>query len=215
MLHFRFLGIPVTVQPFFWLTLVIIGALNTSGLMQDNSPLAMLLIALFVIAGFISILTHELGHALMARLFGSPVEIVLQAFGGYARYSGAGITRMRSILISAAGPVLQLLLGLVVYLAYIYLPRPQLAGEVFIQWLILISWLWAVFNLLPILPLDGGRILQAALGRQRLHITLWVSILTATAVAVWSLTAQLYFIAVFLGMFAYQAWQALQQIRRR
>ena len=36
MLHFRFLGIPVTVQPFFWLTLAILGAMNTSGIMSDN-----------------------------------------------------------------------------------------------------------------------------------------------------------------------------------
>lgn len=214
MLQFRIFGIPVTVQPFFWLTLGILGALNTSNLMQDNSPLAMLLIALFVLAGFISILVHELGHALMARYFGARVEIVLQAFGGYARFTTAGITRLRSICISAAGPVLQILLGYSVSLLARQLPELQPAGALFLLWLIWISWVWALFNLLPILPLDGGRILQAALGRKRLPITLWVGVITAAGCGIWAASLGQYFIAIFLGMFGYQSWQALQQAKR-
>lgn len=215
MLQFRFLGIPVTVQPFFWLTLAILGAMSTSRMMQDNSPLAMLLIALFVLAGFLSILVHEMGHALMARRFGARVEIVLQAFGGYARYTSADITRLRSICISAAGPALQILLGLAVLLLSRSLPDLQPAGALFLLWLIWISWVWAGFNLLPILPLDGGRILQAALGPRRIRITLWVSIASCVLIGLWAASQRQIFIALFMGMFGYQSWQALQQVKFR
>lgn len=211
MLQFRFLGIPVTIQPFFWLTLAILGAMSTGRLMQDNSPLAMLLIALFVLAGFLSILVHEMGHALMARYFGARVEIVLEAFGGYARHTTAGITRVRSICISAAGPALQILLGLVVLLLSRSLPELQPAGALFLIWLIWISWIWAAFNLLPILPLDGGRILQSALGPQRLPISLWVSVVTCVVIGLWAATQRQIFVALFMGMFGYQSWKALQQ----
>lgn len=214
MLHFRIFGVPVTVQPFFWLTLAVLGAMNTGGITAGNSPMGLLLIALFVIAGFISILVHELGHAMAARMFGARVEIVLQAFGGFARYTTAGITRLQSLIISAAGPVVQLLLGTAIYYASRMLPELQPAGAFFLFWLIWISWVWAIFNLLPILPLDGGRILQAALGRQRIHITLWISIIAAVLIALYAASVREPFIAIFLAMFGWQSWQALQQLRR-
>ena len=214
MFRFRCLGIPVRVEPFFWLTLAILGAMSTSRSIPDNSPMAMLLIALFVLAGFISVLVHELGHALTARHFGAQVSIVLQAFGGYARYTTAGITRKQNIAITAAGPVLQILLGGVVLGLARLMPPLQPAAAMFLIWLIAISFIWAIFNLLPVLPLDGGRILQAALGPQRIRITLWVGIGTCVLMVLYALfgmqPAQP-FIALFMGFFGYQSWQALQK----
>lgn len=214
-LNFHCLGIPVRVEPFFWLTLALLGAMSTGGVMGDNSPLAMLLIAVFVLAGFISILVHEMGHALAARRFGGQVEIVLQAFGGYARYTSAGITRMQSIAITAAGPLLQILLGLSVMLIARYLPELQVPARMFVIWLIGISLIWAIFNLLPILPLDGGRILQAALGPQRIRITLWISLISCAILGVIALNKGLLIAAIFCGLFGFQSWQALQQTKRR
>ena len=83
MIRFSLFGIPVAIEPFFWITLVILG--GASG--ADNAA-EILNIGLFVIAGFISILVHELGHALTARSFGAHSRITLQAFGGYAAYTG-------------------------------------------------------------------------------------------------------------------------------
>ena len=59
MIRFNLFGIPVQVQPWFWLTLVLIG-----GGVGANTADELLLLALFVVAGFVSILVHELGHAL-------------------------------------------------------------------------------------------------------------------------------------------------------
>ena len=99
MVRFSIFGIPVQIQPFFWVTLVLIG-----GALDANSPAAILRIAIFVLAGFISILVHELGHALTARKFGARSEIVLQAFGGYAAYSGVRLTRPQSFRRHRSGP---------------------------------------------------------------------------------------------------------------
>jgi len=209
MLQFNIFGIPVTVQPFFWITLAILGA---GGFRGGDTRMALLYMALFVIAGFISILVHELGHALTARKFGARCHIVLEAFGGYAAYAGVQMSRLQSFLITAAGPLFQIIFGCLVYVIAMQLPPVQPAADYFIDRLILISWIWAAFNLLPILPLDGGRLLEATLGPQRLKITLWVTIITAVSVGLLAFTTTRSIIApIFLGMFAWQAWKALQE----
>lgn len=207
MIRFSIFGIPVQVQPFFWLTLVLIG-----GAMDANSPAAILEIALFVLAGFISILVHELGHALTARKFGAYSEITLQAFGGFAAYSGVRLTRPQSFLVTAAGPGIQILLGVVLLLSFRFLPDLPPNIDYFLITLMWISIFWAVLNLLPILPLDGGQMLNAILGPARIKITLWITIIVAIGAAflIFERTGRLLF-PLFLGMFAWQAIQALKE----
>lgn len=209
MIRFSIFGIPVEIQPFFWLTLVIIG--GASG--ADTAD-AILQIGLFVLAGFVSILVHELGHALTARSYGAHSRITLQAFGGYAAYSGTRLSRLQSFLVTAAGPGVQIALGLAVLLLLNLLPNLSLQGNYFLSTLMIISFFWAVLNLLPVLPLDGGQMLNAALGPARIKITLWVSIIVASvaALAVFTQTGSFIF-PIFLGMFAWQAFQALKEQR--
>ena len=211
MIRFSIFGIPVQVQPFFWITLIIIG-----GAMDANSASAILEIGMFVLAGFISVLVHELGHALMARKFGAYSEITLQAFGGYAAYSGVRLTRPQTFAVTAAGPAIQILLGLAVMLALQNLPPLSRNADYFLDTLILISFVWAVINLLPVLPLDGGRLLDAVLGPERIRITLWITIIVGVVVGLFMFqrTHSILF-PIFLGMFAWQAFQALQENRWR
>lgn len=209
MLQFNIFGIPVTVQPFFWITLAMLGS---GGFRSGDTRMALLYMALFVLAGFISILVHELGHALTARKFGARCHIVLEAFGGYAAYAGITMSRLQSFLITAAGPLFQIVFGCLIYVIKNQLPPIQAPAAYFIERLYLISWIWAIFNLLPILPLDGGRLLEATLGPQRIKITLWVTIITAICVGLLLFSATHNIIApIFLGMFAWQAWKALQE----
>lgn len=209
MIRFSVFGIPVEVQPFFWVTLVIIG-----GALRADSAAAMFQILLFVLAGFISILVHELGHALTARAFGAYSRITLQAFGGYAAYTGVRMTRGRQFLVTAAGPAVQLTLGfltlgLISVLGHNLSPN----GGYFLSILVVISFFWAILNLLPVLPLDGGQMLNAALGPYRIRLTLWVSIIVAVAVGGAMLLRDPgnFIFPIFMGMFAWQAYQALQQ----
>jgi len=211
MVRFTIFGIPVQIQPFFWISLVIIGGAGNA-----NTPTAVLEIGLFVLAGFISILIHELGHALTARKFGAYSEITLQAFGGYAAYSGVRLTRPQSFLVTAAGPGVQILLGVALFVAFRYLPEFNWQVDYFLLRLMWISLVWAVLNLLPILPLDGGRMVDAILGPERFKITLWITIIVAIAAAllIFERTNSIIF-PIFLGMFAWQAIQALKEEHSR
>lgn len=94
------------------------------------------------------------------------------------------------------------------------LPSLSPEGFYFLRILTWISFAWAILNLLPVVPLDGGQMLNAALGPARIKITLWVSILVASisALLVFSNTHSIIF-PIFLGMFAWQAFQALREQR--
>ncbi len=209
MIRFSLFGIPVEVQPFFWITLVILGGVGGA-----DSSAAIFNIVLFVLAGFISVLVHELGHALTARSFGAHSAITLQAFGGYAAYSGVRLSRWQSFLVTAAGPAIQIVLGLVVLLLIRSIPGLSPQGNYFLKILMIISFVWAILNLLPVVPLDGGQMLNAALGPARIKITLWISIVVALvcAIAMFTYTRSILF-PIFLGMFAWQAFQGLKEHR--
>ncbi len=96
-----------------------------------------------------------------------------------------------------------------------YLFHLQPDGRYFLKTLMLISLFWSVLNLLPVLPLDGGQMLHAALGPDRIKITLWTTIVVATVTGVWMFTATGSIIfPIFLGMYAWQAFQALRTNRK-
>jgi len=214
MVRFSIFGIQVEVQPFFWLTMVLIGSGFGRGL--TGSSLELLFIALFVIAGFISILVHELGHALTAKANGAQAPyIVLQAFGGYAAYPSGIMNRWQSFLITAGGPAAQLFLALVVYVAMGRLDglmNPNV--QFFLSSMLQVSVFWALLNLVPVIPLDGGQMLNAIMGPKRLKITLWTSVIVGCifGVLMFYLTRSFLF-PVFLGMYAWQAYQLLKQQR--
>jgi Zn-dependent protease len=140
---------------------------------------------------------------------------VLQAFGGYAAYSGARLSRPQGFAVTAAGPAVQILLGILVLLLLRRLPEVSPHGRLFLSDLMSISIFWALFNLLPILPLDGGRMLDSILGPERINITLWTTIIVASLLTILALkfTGSI-LMPVFMGMFAWQAWQALRENRR-
>jgi stage IV sporulation protein FB len=209
MIQFSIFGIPVAVQPFFWVTMALIG-----GALNANTPEALLKLALFILAGFISIMVHELGHALTIKHYKLPTSITLQAFGGYATYPSGRLSRPQNFLVTAAGPAAQLVLALVAYVLLNRLP-PNDGIDKFLESLMLISLLWAVLNLLPVLPMDGGQLVNAVLGPARIRITLWITIVTGVLVGLLALKIGMFFLAIILGMFAFQAGQALRATRWR
>lgn len=115
-----------------------------------------------MVAVFASVVLHELGHALVARSRGLPiVDISLYPFGGMARMAAPPRTTRDEILMAAAGPAVSLGLGLLLG-ALAWLTRNPTA------WLLAeINLLLGAFNLLPALPMDGGRVLRAVLARRR------------------------------------------------
>ena len=212
MIRFRIFGIPVEIQPWFWLILALLG--SSFGQKGGNLNEA-LSVALFVIAGAISILVHELGHALAGKYFKAQPIIVLHSFGGVAVFPYAKFTRMQSFLVTAAGPAIQILLGIIALGAYIYFFNQfteAFAG--FVKDLWLVSIFWAILNLIPVHPLDGGQMLAAMMGPQRRRLFLQVSIALAILCAIGLFFAKIgILMPIFLLYFAYQNFQELRELR--
>jgi Zn-dependent protease/CBS domain-containing protein len=115
-----------------------------------------------------SVLTHELGHALLARRSGLVVEdITLWAFGGLARIRGDAPNPGAELRIAAVGPLTSLALGVGFLAAAVGVGAAGLGGIAggVLYAVAGINLVLAVFNLVPGAPLDGGRILRAALWR--------------------------------------------------
>lgn len=208
MFRFNLFGIPVNVEPWFWLTMAFIG-----GGLRANSTADFLATALFVLAGFISILIHEMGHALTIRKFGLPTQITLSTFGGYATHPAGILSRKQSFIVTAAGPALQIVFGILVLLIAKNMTYPSLQIYHFVYWLWKVSLIWAIFNCLPIFPLDGGQMLASILGPRRakaLHIT---GIVCAVVVGILGFSAGYMIAAIFMALFAWQNYQMLQQTR--
>ena len=210
MLQFRLLGIPVTVQPWHWIMLGLFGAVMFNPVDRNG----LLTVALFVLAGFISVLVHEDGHALTGRRYGSRPEIILHGIGGVAVFPYARFTRGQNILVSAAGPGIQILLGVVAIAFIHYAPLPQTPILTFVVFLGYFSIFWAVLNLIPVYPLDGGQIMMAIMGPHRRRLGLQISIGTAVIAGLGLfLVLHSFLFPIFLGFMAYQNYQELQQWR--
>lgn len=154
-LRFSVWGIPVRVHPLFW----VLAAYVT----WIENRLELVLVGIACV--FLSILVHELGHALTARWFGWPPNILLYHFGGLAFYTPtSGHTPQRAILISFAGPGAGFLLYGLVYgieFSIYHYGDPRILSEA-AWWAIYllkrINLYWGLLNLIPVFPLDGGQI---------------------------------------------------------
>jgi Zn-dependent protease/CBS domain-containing protein len=115
---------------------------------------------------FASVLAHELAHAVMARAEGLGTgEITLYMFGGLASLNGQPAQPMSEFKIAIVGPAASFLIGMIAYLIvdlFIQGTTHRAVGQVF-RHLGFVNWFLAGFNILPGLPLDGGRVFRALL----------------------------------------------------
>ena len=115
---------------------------------------------------FVSLLAHELGHAVRARHEGVRIEgITLWVFGGVARFGGTFPSAEAELRIALAGPAVTAVFSAVALAAGALVPMPALL-EASVLWLGATNVLLLGFNLLPAFPLDGGRVLRALLWRR-------------------------------------------------
>lgn len=144
------LGIPIRLHISL---LIVIGFLGLSALSSGGSLLVVIILAVGL---FGSVALHELGHSLVARAKGSYIhEIVLYPFGGAAKISNIPRNPIDEALVALAGPAVSLVLGLI-------FRNFELTG--FLGYLNLMLFF---FNILPVFPMDGGRVLRAVLSLKR------------------------------------------------
>lgn len=171
----RVYGIPVRIDYrwffVFGLSVWLIAAnfqRGTMHLLPMAAPLAVTLSVITTLALFLSVFGHELSHALAARSVGIETEeIVLHPFGGLARLRSEPDSPRAEFRIAVAGPAASLLFALfsfgAMYVAQLGAFNVTRAIFLFVGFSNL---LLAVFNLFPGYPLDGGRVLRAALWRR-------------------------------------------------
>lgn len=246
--RFQVLGFPVRVTWLFWAVSAALGYSSAmsfqSTFARANIPINLgVVLAIWVGVTFVSILVHELGHALAFRYFGIRCDIVLYQMGGLA-IPGAGmlwgrngrrksLSHFDQIIISAAGPAIQLLLaafvGSVAILCGVYvyefdwlakylqlevsIPRNP-AVYASIRFTVTASIWWAIINLLPIYPLDGGQIAQHVIGIFRRNSGLMeahaLSAVVGIVIAYWFVTHGMILNAMFLASMVMNNIQAIQ-----
>jgi Zn-dependent protease len=163
-MRLRILNVPVRISPFFWLISLSFAFQWSAQAAGTLSRLQLLALSAFCMA--VAVLFHEFGHALTARWFGVRTqEVILQLLGGVAVCEGQAPRLGGRLAVLINGPAAGLLLagalyGLLRLLLWLRQPAPDEAAVLALAILCSVSFYWAVFNLLPILPLDGGQIMR-------------------------------------------------------
>lgn len=199
-------GIPISVHVTFVLliALVAVESAQPGGLGIANGIIWVLLI-------FACVVVHELAHSLLAKRRGAEVKsIMLLPFGGVSRIDRMPENWSDEFQIAAAGPASSLLLwagfsGLAVLFGLPLLPVKLTSGAL-VPRLAWTNLLLGLFNLVPAFPLDGGRVLRAALERRRdpesaTHIAAHLGRVLAAAMVVVGLLWNLWI--AFIGVFVY------------
>jgi Zn-dependent protease/predicted transcriptional regulator len=138
---------------------------STNPGLSKSAHIAMAIVAALLF--FLSLLLHEFGHALQARREGIEIDgITLWLFGGVARFKGSFRSAGAEFRVAIAGPLVSLALG-VLFVLIALVPGSPSAVDGVVSWLGYINLTLLAFNLIPAPPLDGGRVLHAALWRWR------------------------------------------------
>ncbi|AKQ65422.1 Putative zinc metalloprotease [Myxococcus hansupus] len=198
-------GFPVHLHPLFLLVSLATGW----SLISEPARLA-----LWVAIVFVSVLLHELGHALAFRRYGCASRIELHGMGGTTHATGVGhLTHQQSAWVSFAGPGIGFAAGGLVWAASKLLPTGEPGGLVHqgLQQFLFVNIGWGLFNLLPVQPMDGGHLLadlvRARNGYRYERWLLGIGIATAVAVlglAIWSKHIWLGLLAMMLGMMNFE-----------
>jgi len=163
----RLFGIDVHVHATFWLLVGWIGLMHW---MQERTVAAVMAGTFFILALFVCVLLHELGHSLAARRYGIGTrDITLLPIGGVARLERMPTRPSQELWVALAGPLVNVVIagGLFVGLwaTQTFEPLASLGvanGSVW-ERLMVVNLFLAAFNLLPAFPMDGGRVLRALL----------------------------------------------------
>lgn len=177
-LPFRLLGIPVHLDITFLLILPVLAwvigrnvevyleffdlPIESERLQEGATPFLVGLVA--AVGLFLSVLIHELGHSVVAKGYGVKVKrIVLWILGGMAQFESIPHRSGVEAMIAIAGPATSFALVLLFHVAQTALPSQAAIPQFVLTYLLYMNVALASFNLLPALPLDGGRVLRSLL----------------------------------------------------
>ncbi len=209
---FRAFGYPVSVGWGGILLMALFGFLEAG---RQVNATGLVIAALGALVVGVSILVHELGHAISADRFGMRTQgIRIHGMGGTCAYSGYPSAGQR-LWIALAGPGAGLMLGMVAFgvvygsAAAGFSPPPLVVRA--LSMMVWVNIAWSILNLLPMQPLDGSTALLSGLklklpSRRASEIGRWVSLATAGIVAVLALTSGQNILFIIAAMSFYQTY---------
>jgi Zn-dependent protease/CBS domain-containing protein len=170
----RFAGIEVRVHATFLILLawVAFASYQLRGSVSDAVSGVV-----FILAVFASVILHEYGHALTARHYGIPTkEITLLPIGGVAQLERIPREPQRELAVALAGPAVTVAIAIVIFLILVATGLPTRPGVLlredapFLSRLMWVNVWLVIFNAIPAFPMDGGRVLRAALATRMPHL---------------------------------------------
>ena len=231
-------GIAVRVSAWFWVAAALLGWNVCEALAGgDQRELVRYLVA-WVAVVFVSILVHEMGHAVAYRAFGQSAHVVLYHFGGLAipdHWGRRGARRpIERLVVSAAGPLAQLALAAAIVAVLraggfrVPFPLPASAvalgfdegrqipsqlGLAVVFFLLQVNIFWPLLNLVPVPPLDGGQIVREGLASLGIddapRIATMLGVVAGGAVAFWAYSRNEPYLGIMFAMLAVSCFQSL------
>jgi Zn-dependent protease len=210
-MNFRIGSIPVRVGGSFLLTMLLLGGIGANGVAQA---------VIWLVVVFLSVMLHELGHAIAVGLFGLTPRIELHGMGGTTTWAQPpdhpGMRPWQVIVVSLAGPFVGFVVGFLTLLITAFSRPPD--GSLLHHTVLVVIWVnigWGVLNLLPTLPLDGGNVMATVLtvlfkGRG-VRLARIVSMIVSVALAGLSAGFREPWLAFIFGLFAFRNFQAYRQ----
>jgi stage IV sporulation protein FB len=236
-LHFSLFGIPVRVSGWFWVGAALLGWGNCLSFARGDQRQLLQYLVIWMAAVLLSLLVHEMGHALAYRWFGQSAHVVLYHLGGLAipdAWSRGARRPWQRMIISAAGPLAQLALAAAIvavlkvggYAAPFPVPSvgaalglyegttiSSLFLSVFLDFLLFVNIFWPLLNLVPVPPLDGGQIVREGLlslgVADAVRIASMIGVAAGAAVAWWGYTHNELYLGIMFAMLTVSCFQSL------
>ncbi len=201
--------IPIIIRPAFWIFAALIGFLYSQSFLGT-------LIWVGII--FVSVLFHEFGHALTAKLFGKKPHIELVALGGITVHDGQNLPYWKQFFITLNGPVFGFILAMIAWGIEKWHPFTSPAAGIIIHDIYIVNLFWTVVNLIPVLPMDGGQLLRIALegifGAKGFRYALVTGLVIAILISLFFFLMQSFLIGALFFLFAYQCFEMWRGTRK-
>lgn len=195
------LGIPVAIRPMFWVTAALIGFLYSMNFIGTLVWVGVILV---------SVIIHELGHALVAKSFGKSPQIELVAFGGLTYHDASDLALWKQFLIVLSGPLFGFGLFLLATILQMQVSPNATVLYSSLAILRLVNLFWTIVNLVPVLPLDGGQLLriicEGMFGFRGIRYSQFASFVVAGGLAFAFFFFQWYIAGILFFLLAFQSF---------
>ena len=218
LVRFSVSGIPVRVRWSFWPVALLIVPLPYSLLLR---PRAWGFVAVWLAVVFVTVMIHELAHAVTARRAGADTSITLYFLGGFTEWESDDISHARRAWVAASGSLAGFGVGGATWLLLESgAVDPELTHLVFgLENLWFVNVVWGALNWIPVRPLDGGHIflntMTAALGETGRRIADVVFPLVTIAAGAWAVVERFYLAAGFAAIVLFaeiEIWRGRESI---